>query len=141
MEAVGRIAAVLDAEHARHHGERCAFFGFFEAVDDPAVAVALFAEVERWAAAREAVRIRGPLNPNINEECGLLVEGYGMTETSPVSVGNPIAPTRRPGTVGVPFPSTDVRIVIPAEHEPELVRDWDPRATPGESFFPDRFPE
>jgi GNAT superfamily N-acetyltransferase len=74
--AVGRIAAVLDAEHARHHGERCAFFGFFEAVDDPAVAVALFAEVERWAAAREAVRIRGPLNPNINEECGLLVEGF-----------------------------------------------------------------
>jgi long-chain acyl-CoA synthetase len=53
---------------------------------------------------------------------GLLVEGYGMTETSPVCVGNPIAPTRRPGTIGVPFPSTEVRIVDPldptAEHEP-----------------------
>ncbi|MDP1876825.1 MAG: long-chain-fatty-acid--CoA ligase [Actinomycetota bacterium] len=46
---------------------------------------------------------------------GLLVEGYGMTETSPVTVGNPIAPTRRPGTVGVPFPSTDVRIVDPQD--------------------------
>lgn len=44
---------------------------------------------------------------------GLLVEGYGMTETSPVSVGNPLAPTRRPGTIGVPFPSTYVRIVDP----------------------------
>jgi long-chain acyl-CoA synthetase len=44
---------------------------------------------------------------------GLLVEGYGMTETSPVTLGNPIAPTRRPGTVGVPFPSTDIRIVDP----------------------------
>lgn len=33
---------------------------------------------------------------------GLLVEGYGMTETSPVSLGNPAASTRRPGTVGVP---------------------------------------
>jgi len=44
---------------------------------------------------------------------GLLVEGYGMTETSPVALGNPIAPTRRPGTVGVPFPSTDMRIVDP----------------------------
>ena len=42
---------------------------------------------------------------------GLLVEGYGMTETSPISLGNPAAATRRPGTVGVPFPSTRIRIV------------------------------
>lgn len=44
---------------------------------------------------------------------GLLVEGYGMTESSPVAVGNPMGPTRRPGTVGVPFPSTDIRVVDP----------------------------
>ncbi|MHB1472814.1 MAG: long-chain-fatty-acid--CoA ligase [Dermatophilaceae bacterium] len=46
---------------------------------------------------------------------GLLVEGYGMTETSPISLGNPAAATRRPGTVGVPFPSTRIRIVDPDE--------------------------
>ena len=46
---------------------------------------------------------------------GLLVEGYGMTETSPVALGNPIGPSRRPGTVGVPFPSTDIRVVDPAD--------------------------
>jgi long-chain acyl-CoA synthetase len=46
---------------------------------------------------------------------GLLVEGYGMTETSPVALGNPVAPTRRPGTIGVPFPSTQIRIVDPDE--------------------------
>ncbi|MFB8388378.1 long-chain-fatty-acid--CoA ligase [Microbacterium sp. NPDC055910] len=44
---------------------------------------------------------------------GLLVEGYGMTETSPVALGNPVGPSRRPGTVGVPFPSTHIRIVDP----------------------------
>ncbi|SFI24615.1 MULTISPECIES: long-chain-fatty-acid--CoA ligase [Microbacterium] len=44
---------------------------------------------------------------------GLLVEGYGMTETSPVAVGNPMGPSRRPGTVGVPFPSTEIRVVDP----------------------------
>ncbi|MFB8894022.1 long-chain-fatty-acid--CoA ligase [Microbacterium plantarum] len=44
---------------------------------------------------------------------GLLVEGYGMTESSPVALGNPMGPSRRPGTVGVPFPSTDIRIVDP----------------------------
>ena len=36
---------------------------------------------------------------------GYLVEGYGMTESSPVALGNPIGPSRRPGTVGVPFPT------------------------------------
>ncbi|MEV7694564.1 long-chain-fatty-acid--CoA ligase [Microbacterium sp. NPDC089189] len=46
---------------------------------------------------------------------GLLVEGYGMTETSPVALGNPIGPSRRPGTVGVPFPSTEIRVVDPDE--------------------------
>ena len=42
---------------------------------------------------------------------GLLIEGYGMTECAPVALGNPCAPTRRPGTLGVPFPNTDIRIV------------------------------
>jgi long-chain acyl-CoA synthetase len=46
---------------------------------------------------------------------GLLVEGYGMTETSPVALGNPAGPSRRPGTVGVPFPSADIRVVDPAD--------------------------
>ncbi|MCR2812121.1 MULTISPECIES: long-chain-fatty-acid--CoA ligase [Microbacterium] len=44
---------------------------------------------------------------------GLLVEGYGMTESSPVAIGNPMGTTRRPGTVGVPFPSTEIRVVDP----------------------------
>ena len=56
---------------------------------------------------------------------GLLVEGYGMTETSPITVGNPIAPTRKPGTVGIPFPSTEIRIVEPGD--PSLdVEDGEP---------------
>ncbi|WP_091227817.1 long-chain-fatty-acid--CoA ligase [Microbacterium sp. 3J1] len=46
---------------------------------------------------------------------GLLVEGYGMTESSPVALGNPIGTSRRPGTVGVPFPSTEIRVVDPAD--------------------------
>jgi long-chain acyl-CoA synthetase len=46
---------------------------------------------------------------------GLLVEGYGMTECSPIALGNPVAPTRRPGAVGVPFPSTQMRIVDPQD--------------------------
>ncbi|MCW2771516.1 MAG: long-chain fatty acid--CoA ligase [Aeromicrobium sp.] len=41
---------------------------------------------------------------------GLLVEGYGLTETSPVIVGNPMTAERRPGSIGVPFPDVEIRI-------------------------------
>lgn len=51
---------------------------------------------------------------------GLLVEGYGMTESSPVALGNPMGRTRRPGTVGVPFPSTEIRVVDPADTDVDL---------------------
>ncbi|HMM96292.1 long-chain-fatty-acid--CoA ligase [Phycicoccus sp.] len=46
---------------------------------------------------------------------GLLVEGYGMTEASPIALGNPVSADRRPGTVGVPFPSTEMRVVDPEQ--------------------------
>ncbi|MGP5433421.1 long-chain-fatty-acid--CoA ligase [Corynebacterium variabile] len=42
---------------------------------------------------------------------GRLVEGYGLTETSPIVIGNPMSDARRPGYVGVPFQDTQVRVV------------------------------
>ncbi len=58
---------------------------------------------------------------------GLLVEGYGMTESSPVALGNPAGATRRPGTVGIPFPSTIVRVVDPDDATVDV-----PNGEPGE---------
>ncbi|WP_315092685.1 AMP-binding protein [uncultured Cellulomonas sp.] len=46
---------------------------------------------------------------------GLVSEGYGMTETSPVALGNPLTDRRRPGTLGLPFPSTHIRVVDPTD--------------------------
>jgi long-chain acyl-CoA synthetase len=44
---------------------------------------------------------------------GYLVEGYGLSECSPVLMANPVGDTRRAGTVGLPLPSTEVRVVDP----------------------------
>lgn len=46
---------------------------------------------------------------------GLLIEGYGMSEASPLISGNPSNKDRRPGTLGIPFPSTEVRIADPED--------------------------
>jgi len=53
---------------------------------------------------------------------GLLVEGYGMTEASPVCLGNPFHPTRRTGTIGVPFPSTSMKVVDPDDPTREVAQ-------------------
>ena len=42
---------------------------------------------------------------------GPLIEGYGMTEAAPVCFGNPLSDQRRLGTIGVPFPSIDAKVV------------------------------
>lgn len=74
---VGRIAGILDRAHNEFHRERTAFFGFFESIDDPAVSGSLFDVVAAWARDRTMDRILGPMNPTTNDECGLLVEGFG----------------------------------------------------------------
>jgi GNAT superfamily N-acetyltransferase len=76
QRVVGRIAAIIDRNHNRVHEENAGFFGFFEAVDDPAVAAALLHRAREWTAARGANLLRGPVNPSTNYECGMLVEGF-----------------------------------------------------------------
>ena len=46
---------------------------------------------------------------------GVILEGYGLSETSPVISGSPLSPKRRLGTLGLPFPSTRVRLVDPED--------------------------
>ena len=75
-EVVGRIAAIENRTHNRFHEDRVGFWGFFECVDDQAVADALFAAAEGWLAERGLTVMRGPMTPSTNYECGLLVDGF-----------------------------------------------------------------
>lgn len=75
-EYVGRIAAILNNNHNNFHHERCAFFGFFETINDQAVATALLERAADWARDKGMATLRGPANYSSNDTWGLLVEGF-----------------------------------------------------------------
>ena len=75
-EVVGRITAIHNRAHNEFHRDRVGFFGFFESVDDPGVARALFDRAGEWLAARGLDVMRGPASFSTNDEAGLLVDGF-----------------------------------------------------------------
>ncbi|HJX61985.1 MAG TPA: hypothetical protein VJ578_05410 [Dehalococcoidia bacterium] len=75
-QVVGRISAHVDHEHNRFHQERTGFFGFFESEDDPETARALFGAAEGWLKEHGMEAARGPLSFSINQEVGLLIDGF-----------------------------------------------------------------
>jgi GNAT superfamily N-acetyltransferase len=74
--AVGRIAAVENRLHNETQRDRTGFFGFFECEDDPEAARALLEAAGRWLRARGLVALRGPTSFTINDECGVLTDGF-----------------------------------------------------------------
>ncbi|MCO7204505.1 long-chain-fatty-acid--CoA ligase [Microbacterium sp. CnD16-F] len=52
----------------------------------------------------------------------MLNEGYGLTETSPIALANPFDESRRIGAIGIPFPSTDIKVVDPDEPTREVAQ-------------------
>lgn len=80
-EDVGRIAAIRDEVFNRLHGGGTTLFGFFECIDDREVARVLFGAVCDWARDHGDRRVLGPMNPSLNDECGVLVDGYEIPPT------------------------------------------------------------
>ena len=78
---VGRIAGIVDRNFNTYQKDNAAFFGFFECINDRAVAHALMEAVINWARGKGLKKVLGPLNPTTNEESGLLVNGF---DSSPV---------------------------------------------------------
>ena len=72
----GRIAAIVNQRHLAAHKDGAGFFGLFECGNDPAVAAALFKAAGEFLAARGLKIMRGPANLSVNDDMGLLVEGF-----------------------------------------------------------------
>lgn len=77
----GRISAQVDTLVAKSMGSGTGQFGYFDCEDNTETAAALFSAAEEWLKSQGMTRSIGPFHPSINEEVGLLIEGF---ETSNV---------------------------------------------------------
>jgi hypothetical protein len=73
---IGRISAQVNRLHLARYGDETGHFGFIEGPDDPLVFSALLKMAESWLRARGMKRIAGPFSFSINDETGLLVNGF-----------------------------------------------------------------
>jgi hypothetical protein len=92
--AVGRISAQIDQLHLDHHQENEGFFGMIEAEDNAETFRALLNTAESWLHDHGMRRILGPYNLSINQESGLLVDGFDTPPSLMMGHARPYYRTR-----------------------------------------------
>ncbi len=80
-KVVGRISAIVNHGHNERFEEKRGFFGFFECIDDENVSQALFDRAAQCLKSYGMTDARGPVNPSLNYELGLLVDCFDMPPT------------------------------------------------------------
>jgi hypothetical protein len=75
-EVIGRIAAITNENHNIQHKDNIGFFGFFECVNNQKVADALLDTAAQWLKSKGKSSMRGPVNPSMNDENAILIEGF-----------------------------------------------------------------
>ncbi len=75
-KVIGRISAITNLMHEKTYGEKCGFFGFYECVSDKKVSDALFDTAEKYLKSLGMTKIKGPVHPSTNYECGTLIKGF-----------------------------------------------------------------
>ena len=88
-QSVGRITAQIDDFHLQQYQDAMGYFGMIEAIDDADVFAALFAAAEGWLKDQGMKRVRGPFNLHVNEEVGLLVDGFNTPPFVMMGHGRP----------------------------------------------------
>ena len=85
----GRVLAIVNHAHNRHHEEKRGFFGFYECLDDQEASDTLLTTATEWLAAQGMTDVRGPVHPSLNYECGLLVDGFDSPPTYMIPYNKP----------------------------------------------------
>lgn len=75
-KTVGRIAAIINHSHNEIYDDKIGFVGFYDSINDQHVANALFGAAEDFLRSHGMTEVRGPISPSINDEVGLLVDGF-----------------------------------------------------------------
>lgn len=77
-QVVGRIASFVNPKHLHHHQDQTGHFGFLDTLDarDDETVSALLRAAENDLREKGMSRIGGPYNFSVNDECGLLVDGF-----------------------------------------------------------------
>ena len=91
---VGRISAQIDRLYLDKYQNATGHFGMLDAEDDPEVFRALLGTAEDWLRERGMERVLGPFNLSINEECGLLVDGFDAPPMLMMGFAPPYAAAR-----------------------------------------------
>lgn len=91
---VGRISAQIDRLHLDRHQDGTGFFGMLEAEDSRETFQAILETAENWLRSQGMKSIRGPFNLSINQECGLLVDGFETKPSMMMGHAHPYYATR-----------------------------------------------
>ncbi len=139
---VGRVSAQVNRRHLARHRDATGHFGFLDAVDESEVFAALLGTAEAWLRERGMRRIAGPFSPSINDECGLLVEGFDRPPSVMMGHARPYYARRLEElgyakvtdmvaydfAFGRPWPAAVERLLVRARRSPGLrVRSLDMR--------------
>lgn len=123
-EAVGRICAHVNHRHLECHNDQTGHFGLFDVAEagDQEVTTALLEAAEGWLRGRGMAAIAGPFNLSVNDDCGLLVEGFDT-----------------PPSVLMPFGRKDYPRMIEAAGYDKAMDMYALRHRMGETFEPPAF--
>lgn len=75
---VARVAAIVNYNHNKFHGEKTGFFGFFESINSPEATKYILDSASEFLKERGMERIRGPMNFSTNDTCGMLIDGFDL---------------------------------------------------------------